>query len=278
MGELSVIYPESEDVFLSSLDEHSAVLNGGTDIHVKLRAGKWSVSRLVSLERIDSLTGISEEGKYVRIRCRTTFSELLGSILIKERFPLLWKAVYEIGSTQIRNRGTLTGNVVNASPAGDGILALSLYDAWLEIRSNKGQVRLAQIHEFIIGPGKTVLKAGEFVHSVILQKPDREYRTLFYKIGQRKAMAIAIASMGVLLEKKNDRIKDIRIAFGSVAPTVVRVRSVEEKAFGSSLNDVTIGNWRKLLDPYVIPIDDVRSTAAYRKEVCSRMLYKILDM
>jgi xanthine dehydrogenase FAD-binding subunit len=139
METLRIAYPETEKAFLESLNEESAILNGGTDIHVKIRAGKWPYTRLISLERIESLKGISEEGKYVRIRCRTTFSELLAHPLIQEHFPLLWRASYEVGSNQIRNRGTLVGNVVNASPAGDGILALSVYDAWLEMWARKGQ-------------------------------------------------------------------------------------------------------------------------------------------
>lgn len=278
METLRIAYPETEKAFLESLNEEAAILNGGTDIHVKIRAGKWPYTRLISLERIESLKGISEEGKYVRIRCRTTFSELLAHPLIQEHFPLLWRASYEVGSNQIRNRGTLVGNVVNASPAGDGILALSVYDAWLEIWSRKGQKRVAQIHEFILSPGKTVLKADEFVHSVILQKSNKPVRALFYKVGQRKAMAIAIASMGVVLETKNDRIKDIRIAFGSVAPTVVRIPEIEERAFDKTLNETTVESWMPLLEKRVVPINDIRSTAKYRKEVCQRLLYKILEL
>jgi len=278
METLHVVYPETEQAFIESLEERSAILNGGTDIHVKIRAGKWPYTRLVSLERVETLKGISQEGKYIRIRCRTTFSDLLANPLIAQHFPLLYQAAYEVGSNQIRNRGTLVGNIVNASPAGDGILALSVYDAWLEIWSRKGQKRLAQIHEFILSPGKTVLKADEFVHSVILQKPTKPLRALFYKVGQRKAMAIAIASMGVLLETKHDRIKEIRIAFGSVAPTVVRIPEIEERAFDQTLNEATVESWMPLLEKHVAPIDDIRSTAKYRKEVCQRLLYKILDL
>lgn len=274
----TVFYPEKEEELLNLLGEDTAVLNGGTDIHVKIRAKKWPYRNLVSLQRVRSLKGISEEGKYVRIRCRTTHSELLAHSVIREQFPLLWKAVYEIGSTQIRNRGTLAGNVVNASPAGDGILALVLYEAWLEISSKNGQKRLSQVQEFITAPGKTTLKPDEFLHSVILQKPERKYSSLFYKIGLRKAMAIAIASMGVLLEIKGDRIKELRIAFGSVAPTVVRVREIEERAFGQVFNRVNVQSWQEFVGKRINPIDDIRATAQYRRDVCRNLVLKVQEM
>ncbi|NCU33278.1 MAG: xanthine dehydrogenase family protein subunit M, partial [Candidatus Moranbacteria bacterium] len=180
-------------------------------------------------------------------------------------------------STQIRNRGTLAGNVVNASPAGDGILALYLLDAVLEIVKKDNSHKNIRIIDFIKGPGRTSLTVGEFVRSIKIPYMGRNYRSVFRKIGQRKAMAISIASMGLLIEKKGKMISDVKIAFGSVAPTVLRITEMEQEAFGRELNTETAEMFSEIVYRSVTPIDDVRASADYRRKVCRNLVKELIS-
>ena len=245
---------------------------------VRRRIGKIDESSdFISLDKIKDLNSITEEKDGIRIFCRATHSDILDSLVIKNNFPILIDAVSEIGSTQIRNRGSLVGNVVNASPAGDGILALFLLDAILEIVNSEGDVKNIKVEDFITGPGKTMLQSNEYVRSVKIPFLNREYHQMFRKIGQRKAMAISIASMGLLIETRGDKISDLRIAFGSVAPKVLRLYKAEKEAFGRNLDLNTVRYLSNIVFEEVSPIDDIRSSAEYRRKVCRNLVLELED-
>lgn len=271
MQDFEMVFPRDEEELFEYLDHDAGILNGGTDVMVRARAGRFSARKLVSLDRIDDLTGIVDEGDAVRILCKTTYSAVLASDIIRENFPILIKACSEIGSTQIRNRGTLAGNIANASPAGDGVLALYLLDALVVLHQRNGQ-KTIRLEDFIKGPGKTVLESGEYIHAIIIPKPGKDTVQYFKKVGQRKAMAISIASMGAVYSLKKGMFLDLKMAFGSLGPTVLRADSIEAIARGLPFNKETAEKLAAMTAAVVSPITDVRASAEYRGKVASNLV------
>jgi len=271
MQDVKISFPRDEEELFEELNEKTAVLNGGTDVMVKCRTGNFPAESLVSLEKIKGLSGIIDEGDSVRILCRTTHRALMESRLIRDTFPLLIKTIYEIGSTQIRNRGTLAGNIVNASPAADGLLALYILNAFVVLKSNSGE-KTIRVEDFIKGPGRTVLGDGEYLHSIIIPKISEQYHPHFKKVGQRKAMAIAIASLGAVYKLKKNRIMDIRLAFGSLGPRIIRPHRLESDLRGKVFNPRTFLAFAERITDIVTPISDVRASKEYREKVARNLL------
>ncbi|HHF08225.1 MAG: xanthine dehydrogenase family protein subunit M [Thermotogae bacterium] len=266
-----VFLPESEDELMTLLmRENAKIMAGGTDLLVRIRAGRINPDKIISLSKIQGMNEITDVGDRIRVGCRVTHSMALNSNVLKEHSPIMLMALKEIGSPQIRNRGTIVGNVVNASPAGDSLIPLYLSNAKVVIHGPKGERKLP-IEEFIKGPGKTALSMGEFVRAVEFEKSG-SWHPLFYKVGQRTAMAIAIASLGLLIKGDN-----LRIAFGSVAPTVVRAYKAE-RYFKRSNGIITVmDEFMERCLEYVSPIDDIRASAWYRKEVIKNLLKSAFD-
>jgi xanthine dehydrogenase FAD-binding subunit len=251
--------------------ENVFLMAGGTDLLVKMRAGRVKPSKIVSTLKVPSLHKIEFDGKILSIGSNVTYSELLDFKPLKDEFEILHDVISTIGSPQIRNRGTLVGNVMNASPAGDGLLALYLLDTEIELSDG----RTLGLKEFITGPGRTVIEKEEYVKSIKIKKEKWTYH-YFEKVGQRTSMTISIASLGWLMRMDGEHIEEMRLAFGSVAPTVLRMEEIEnfshDKNFDRSfLNDVA----KKVFDG-VKPIDDVRGSALYRKRVCRNLMYRLV--
>ena len=276
MTEFEMVFPRDEEELFEQLDENSIILNGGTDLVVRNRVKGLDVNKIVSLDKIRGLDKINDEGDAIRILSKTTYSQILSNKMIQELFPILQMTIREIGSTQIRNRGTLTGNIVNASPAGDGVLGLYLLDALLVIRSKEGE-RTVRIDNFIKGPGKTTLEIGEYVHSIIVPKCSNHAVHYFKKVGQRKAMAISIASMGAIYTLKKGMFLNLKMAFGSVAPTVIRADEIEAMALGMDFNETTATILSQKAKKIVTPITDVRASAEYRKEVAGNLVLGMFE-
>ena len=250
--------------------EDCKIMAGGTDLLVRIRSGRLSPSRIVSLARMKGMDGILDLGEEVSIGSRVTMSELLKCELIAASCPILPMVVREIGSPQIRNRATLAGNLVNASPAGDSIMALYLSNATVVISGVNGE-RREKVSSFIKGPGRTTLSRDEYVGAILLEKTPG-YFPQFYKVGQRSAMAIAVASVGSLISGQ-----EIRMAFGSVAPTV----AVPEKAceyFEKAGEKFDDGEFARLAMLAISPIDDVRASAWYRSTVVKNLVQRTLNV
>jgi len=271
-----IVFPRDEEELFEQLDENSIILNGGTDLVVRNRVKRLDASKLVSLNKIKKLDEIIDEGDSLRILAKATYSQILSHEIVQSEFPILKKALREIGSTQIRNRGTLAGNIVNASPAGDGVLTLYLLDALLVIRS-KGGEKTVRIDNFIKGPGQTILEKGQYLHSIIIPKCPNQSVHYFKKVGQRKAMAISIASMGAIYTLKKGMFLNLRMAFGSVAPTVIRVDEIEAMALGMKFTDETATILSEKAKHLVKPISDVRASAEYRKEVAGNLVIGMFE-
>jgi CO/xanthine dehydrogenase FAD-binding subunit len=267
----------SEQELLDGLSQPGAViLCGGTDAIVKMRAGMIHPELLLDITGVESMQGIAVVGPHLEIGAATLESDILRSPLVGSHVPLLAAVIRQLGSVQIRNRGTLGGNVVNASPAADSAIPLLLYDAELMIVSPTS-ARWLRLEEFFTGPGRTTLASGEFVRTLRLPIPEDPLRPFFHKVGKRNALTIAIASLGTLLRLEGETIREVRIAAGSVAPTPKRLHAVEHQLVGTRLCAATIADARTLIMEAISPISDIRATAEYRRNVIGDLLVRALQ-
>ena len=254
----------------------AAILCGGTDLLIKMRAGVSQPELLLDITHVESLRGIRAQGSNLEIGAATLESDIIHSTLVSEHVPLLGTVLRQLGSVQIRNRGTLGGNIVNASPAADGVIPLLLYDSEIQIVASEGE-RWIRLEDFFTGPGRTTLKHGEFVRTIRLPLPNARFSPFFHKVGKRNALTIAIASLGTLIRLDGDVIHELRVAAGSVAPTPLRLRAIEEQLTGRILEQTLIAEARELAVNSISPISDVRASADYRKNVVGDLLVRTLQ-
>jgi CO/xanthine dehydrogenase FAD-binding subunit len=252
-----------------------AVYAGGTDLLVKMRASAVNPPCLVCLERVAELKGVRDDGNEIFIGAASTHGTLLDEQLIQENFPVLTKALSVLGSPPVRHMGTIGGNIVTASPAGDSLLPLYALDADVVIKSGERQSRFA-LKEFILGPGTVDLHPGEILGGVVIRKQPRFNVHHYEKVGRRKAQACAVASMAALLDVSEDgTIRDARLAWGSVGPTVVVAPEVEQLLIGNPLSVDTLKEASRLVESSVSSIDDIRASADYRRAVAGALLFRL---
>ncbi|VBB46576.1 Molybdopterin dehydrogenase FAD-binding [uncultured Desulfatiglans sp.] len=274
-----VFFPESLEALWPFLEESSrALLAGGTDLLVKVRAGRADPSAFICLERIAELRGVRERETDLWIGACTSHAELIGHPLVERHLPVLHQALRGLGSPLIRRMGTLGGNLCTASPAGDTLPPLYVLDAVLELRSRSGK-RAVPIGEFITGPGRTRLEPGEILAGVRVEKPAGRQVHHFEKVGQRKAMAIGVASMAALLRFSADgAIEAARFAWGSVGPTVMTCQPAEALLAGERPSREVFERAAALARAAVAPIDDIRASAEYRRTVSGNLLLRLLSL
>lgn len=279
MKEFEYYKPKNLDEALELAKEYrrnKKFLAGGTDLIVRLKDNLIKEDIIIDLKEIKELKGVKENGEYIEIGSLVTFSEIIESEILNKYSPLLVLASKKIGSPQIRNKGTIGGNLCNASPAGDSIPPLMCEDAKLVLKSKDGE-RIVNISEFFLSPGKTCLREDEILIKIILKKWKNTHYGFFNKLGQRNALTIAIASNCIKIEREDGLINDIKISLGSVAPTVVRAKKVEEAILNSKkLNEDELLKISSLVENEIDPITDVRGSREYRIEVSKYLLYESL--
>jgi len=251
------------------------VIAGGTDVMVLLNARILEDREFLDIWRIDELRGITDEGDALRIGALTTYTQLISSPLVRCWIPSLVAASRTIGAIQIQNRGTLGGNIVNASPAGDSLPALAAYDAELEIGSARGTRQVA-FNQFYTGYRRTVLEPDELVLAVRIPKLAEGERDFFRKVGTRRAQAISKTVMAARARVREGLIESISIGVGSVAPTVIRTRATERLLVGARLTTEVVEQARECIANEIRPITDLRSTEHYRRTVSSNVLARFL--
>jgi len=248
---------------------------GGTEVMVQYSAGKLEARHLINLWNIAELRQITETDTSLAIGGGCTFTQLRESPAVQHHFPLLALAASWTGSIANQNRATIAGNIVNASPAADSPPALLAYEAELELISANGTRKLAYA-DFHLGYKKTALLPGELLLAIHLPKRFSDWFRYGQKTGTRNAQAISkvcIAGVGKLRE---DRVEAVHIGMGAVAPTPVRLYSTEAALCGAVLNDRAIADARRILASEIAPIDDIRSSAAYREHVAANLLEDFL--
>lgn len=250
---------------------------GGTDLMVLLEAGKLTHTRFVSLWGLPELTGIESHDDQIIIGALTTYSQMQAHAALRAEFPLLCEAASWTGAVAIQNRGTLGGNIANASPAADSLPALLVYDAELELISANGS-RVVPYNGFHTGYKTSVLRPDEVIKTIRLPRTTAGWRQHSRKVGTRKAQAISKVCLAAIARSENGVVQAIRLAFGSVAPTPLRATATEAVLKGQPINAVTIAAGRAALLNELKPIDDVRSTAKYRAQVAANLLVEFLEM
>ena len=247
---------------------------GGTDLLVQLTGELGPPpERVIDLWQVDELRGLAIRGEYVELGALTTYTEIRRSPICHEHLPALVEAAATIGAAQIQHRGTIGGNVMNASPAGDMLPVLLALDATLVVGGQSGE-REIPATEFWPAYRKTAARPDELLLRVrIMLGTDREQR--FRKVGTRRAQAISKVVVAAAW-RGSDSWRDVRIALGSVAATPIRVREAEAALEGQPREIASIDAAIEALGAAIRPIDDVRSTAAYRREAARRVLRRLL--
>ena len=255
----------------------STIIAGGTDLMAQKARGFGLKpnfdSPLMFIEHLNELKNISLEDKKIHIGACAILTDLVDSYLIPETFK---EVIGKMASPPTRNLATIGGNICNASPAGDTLPFLYAMNAKLELQ-NYSSSRIVSIQNFIVSPKNTVLNNDELLTNIII--PNKTFDINIYrKLGQRKGMSLTKASFHGLANRSNNIINDVRIALGSVAPTIVRSNEIENLISGCSQLDLKtlIPEILERYSKLITPINDVRSTAKYRKEVSVRMIEDFL--
>ncbi len=239
-------------------------LAGATDLYVALNFGTLEGTRFLDLWRLDPLRRITRRDGVLSIGALATYTAIIRSRLVRQRLPMLVRAAREVGGLQIQNRGTLGGNVANASPAGDTLPVLAAAEAVVVLRSLQGERRVPMGH-FYTGYRQSVRRPDELI--VALEVPELDGTQWFRKVGTRAAQAISKVVMAAV------RGPEPRIALGSVAPTVVRLRRTERALASGATPDQAVATLRE----EIAPIDDLRSTADYRRDVAANLLRRFWE-
>ncbi len=248
---------------------------GGTDLMVPFESGLLTHKKFVNIWNLPELKGIDITPDQITMGALTTFTDVQRNEVLQREFPMLCKAAAETGGIAIQNRGTLAGNIANASPAGDSPPALLVYDAQIELVSTAG-ARWVPYTDFHTGYKTTVMGAGEIISRIRLPRATAGWRQHYRKVGTRKAQAISKVCFAGMARMDANTIGEIRIALGSVAPVPLRCTKTEEVLTGLELNDAAIKVGREAVMKEIVPIDDIRSTANYRLHVAGNLLEEFL--
>ncbi len=265
---------EIEDVteLLWADGPQALILAGGTDLLVKKNSMDGR-SLLVDISNLPAILGIGmDDGGLIRIGAAQTHQSIADDPLVRRRARVLSLACGAVGSLQIRNRGTIGGNLGNASPAGDSLPALACLDAHVYLVS-RDRKRAVPVQEFFLGPGSTTMAPDELIESVRFIPRTGRTVAFFKKAGQRLGMCCSKATLAFVAKRHGDgRLSEVRIAMGAVAPTVIRVPRAETILEGKILKPSLIRDAAEACRQAAVPIDDIRSTAKYRKNVVGALL------
>jgi xanthine dehydrogenase iron-sulfur cluster and FAD-binding subunit A len=275
-------------IIVKSIDEAAALLSrysktakliaGGTDLVLEIeRGGYKEVKTIIGLSRVPDIDNVYiDENKIVHIGPMVTHNGCLRSEVIQKNVRCLYEACEQVGSPQIRNRGTVSGNIATASPANDTISALMVLDTYLELTSSRGK-RLVSITDFFVGPRRTVMQADELISDIQFKIPKKTERTTFLKDGLRNAQAISIVNTSVMLDVEEDLIKNARIALGAVGPTVFRAREAEKYLVGKKAEEDVFYQAGNLAAESSSPISDIRASDNYRRKMVAIHTKRALD-
>jgi xanthine dehydrogenase iron-sulfur cluster and FAD-binding subunit A len=276
--EFSYMEPEALEEAIALLNQYgdgARVLAGGTDLIVQMKMERLAPKCLVSIRKIPELDGIALDDGNVRIGTRTPIRAIRNAPQIRVSYPALAEACASFSTTQVQTMGTIGGNLCNGSPASDSAPPLITFGAEAVIQGSNGERRLP-LEDFFLGPGKTALQKGELLVAVALPKPRPGTGSAFLKI-TRVTADIAKVNAAVVMVRDGHRITDCRLVFGSVAPTPVHAKKAERLLVGQAFNEDLISEAARIASEEVAPIDDVRSTVWYRREIVRVLAYDGLN-
>ena len=263
---------------LSKYGKEIKVIAGGTDLLIQYYDRLYEINGWLDLKNIKELKDIRINKNQMEIGAMVTHTQLEKSEDIKKYFPILGQAAADIGSPQIRNRGTIGGNIVNASPAGDLLAPLMAYWAKFKLLSGKDET-LVPAENFFLGPKKTILRTDQLLIQIILPLPKKKTYGCWIKIGKRKALIIATITLALVVEMAEDNkiVKDVRTCLGSVAPTPIEIKEIREKMIGKKFSELDFNQLGQIVEDKISPIDDIRGTREYRKDVAKNIMINALE-
>jgi CO/xanthine dehydrogenase FAD-binding subunit len=243
---------------------------------VLLEAGKLAHKNYINIRHLNELRCIDVSDQHVTLGALTTYTDVQANPVLREEFPMLCQAASETGGLAIQNRGTLGGNIMNASPAADSPPALLAYDAALELLSINGS-RWVSYEGFHTGYKQMIIRPDELLGRIRLPRTTRSLKHYYRKVGTRKAQAISKICFAAVIQTSGNEITDLRIALGSVAPTPIRCVKTESSLRGKTISQPLLEAGRAELGREIVPIDDLRSTANYRTTVSLNLLQDFLS-
>lgn len=252
-------------------------LAGGTDLIIELREGACEARNLVDLTHVKELDYIRESGGMIHIGAMTHHTDIVTSDLIKSKAPVLSEAAHLVGSIQIRNLGTIGGNICNASPGADTATPLLVLGAEATISSTEG-TRTIPLSEFFTGPKRTSLNPGELLTELSFPTPPAGSGGAFYKLGRRKGCTLSLINIAAYVELDGDTCSEARVAVGACAPTPVRIKDVEEMLKGKKIDDAVIAEASSACYGLVQPSQRAHSRASeeYRRDMSCVLMRRAL--
>jgi len=276
--EYELTAPGSLDAVLQVLadsPDHYTPIAGGTELMVALGAGRLQPKKLISLWNLKELRFIEVTPDAIILGAGTTFTDIRKHPIVAAEFSILAQAASWTGSIANQNRGTLGGNIVNASPAADSPPALLAYDAVVTLVSTRGS-RIIPYHDFHLSYKKTALAPDELLHSITLLRNVYGYTTYIRKVGTRNAQAISKVAVAAIARINGGVIDSIRIGAASLRETPARLIATEQSLLNQPITPATIAAARAAILSETIPIDDIRSTAKYRSVVAANLIEEFL--
>jgi len=279
-SEIDVLTPQSLEEALNILNHNQTglrIVAGGTDVIVQLRDGVIKAEKLLNILSLKELRFIKNTENQIDIGSLATYSDITNSPLTRKHAWILVDAARQIGAIQLQNTATLGGNLGNASPAGDSLPPLYALDAVVVTRSKSGK-REIPIEQFFVGYRKTALRADELIQEIYFNGLNSNDRGVYLKLGLREANAISIVDVAVVLRGmgSDESFDEARVALGAVAPTIMRARKCEQALVHRPLNDELVRKAASLAADDAAPIDDIRGSAEYRKDVVVSLVYQAL--
>lgn len=265
---------EEAIALLNRYEGRAQLLAGGTYLLVQIKQEHKAPEAVINISRLPELTGAAWQAEHYRIGALTPIRETGLLPVVQSQYQALAEACAAFGSMQIQMMGTIGGNVCNGSPASDGVPALMAFDAKLVLAGPEGE-RTVSLPEFLLGPGRTAIKPGEVLTQLLLPQPRPHTGSAFVKITRVQA-DLAKVSVAAVVTRAGDQVLECKLAFGSVAPTVIRATEAEDFLKGKIFSPELALEAGKLALGQVSPIDDVRSTAWYRRKVVAALTHDVL--
>ncbi len=259
--------------FLAENGDRTRVLAGGTDLIPALREEVSRPDMVLNILEIEGLNTVREVNQVLRIGCTTTHAQLVESDILRKSCPSLVQAAGSIGGPLIRNRGTIGGNIANASPAADLASTLLSLDAEAVLMSQKG-TRVVALRDFFLAPGKTALHPDELLTEIAIPLP--RGKGVFLKLGRRQAMSLSVVNVAVCLEMEGRKCREAKVALGSVAPTPIRCPGAERMLLNREMDEELIGQCAQEAIAASKPVDDQRAKAWYRVQAGTVLVRKAL--
>ena len=278
MPNVTYVKPGHVDELLSALDEaagKAAIIAGGTNLIPLMRDEALAPQLIVDISQMQELAFIKEAGGQILIGAATTMAQIQSSELLKAKAPLLVQAAAQVGNPMTRNRATIGGNIVNASPAADTAPPLLALDAALHLADASGTAQMP-LSEFFLDYRKINLEPRQMVSHFSFAIPDENTKGCFEKLGLRNAASISVISLACLLEMDGDTCTAARLALGSVAPIPLLAKATGELLRGRKLDEAAMDEAVSALREEISPIDDVRASAEYRRQVAGVMFKRAL--